>query len=68
MDAIDTTPTDLVVINAELDMDNTDSFGKELTKTLIVSTATSAAVFGGFVVVTLLTPKISPCSTARSTT
>lgn len=56
MDAIDTTSTDLVIIDGNLD--NTDSFGKELAKTFAVSTATSAAVFGGFVAVALLTPKV----------
>lgn len=56
MDAIDTTSTDLVIIDGSLD--NTDSFGKDLAKTFVVSTATSAAVFGGFVAVALLTPKV----------
>lgn len=58
MDAIDTTSTDLVVIDADSDLDTTPSFGSEVAKTLAVSTATSVGVFGGFVVIALLTPKV----------
>lgn len=57
MDTNDTTSTDLIVIDAEIPTE-ADSFGKEVAKTLAVSTATSAGVFGGFVVIALLTPKV----------
>lgn len=58
MDANDTTSNDLVIIDADLIETEADSFGKEVAKTLAVSTATSAGVFGGFVVIALLTPKV----------
>lgn len=50
MDAIDITSPDFDILE---DSDQTEdtSFGREVTKTLIVSTATSAAVFGGLVVI-----------------
>lgn len=56
---IDPTSTDIVVIiDPASDQDEPMSFGREVTKTLAVSTATSAGVFGGFVVIALLTPKV----------
>lgn len=59
MDTNDTTsPTTDIVIDADSELVEAESFGKEVTKTLIVSTATSAGVFGGFVVIALLTPKV----------
>jgi hypothetical protein len=59
MDAItETTSTEDVVIDTDATETETPGFGKELTKTLAVSTATSAGVFGGFVVIALLTPKV----------
>lgn len=58
MDTNDTTSTDLVIIDADLIETEADSFGKEVAKTLAVSTATSVGVFGGFVVIALLTPKV----------
>lgn len=59
MDTVTETPsTDLVVIDADATEIETIGFGKELGKTLAVSTATSAGVFGGFVLIALLTPKI----------
>jgi hypothetical protein len=67
MDAIDTTSTDLVTIDAELPQIEDISFGKEVTKTLLVSTATSAGVFGGFVVIALLTPKVKTWFSRKKT-
>jgi hypothetical protein len=59
MDAlIETNSTDVVDTDTDATETETPGFGKELTKTLAVSTATSAGVFGGFVVIALLTPKI----------
>lgn len=57
MDTNDTS-TDLVTLDAESDQTEDQSFGKEVAHTLLVSTATSAGVFGGFVVIALLTPKV----------
>ena len=59
MDTNDTSTTpDLVVLDADTDLDEDQSFSKEVGKTLLVSTATSAGVFGGFVLIALLTPKV----------
>lgn len=59
MDAITETASSDVVIDADETTDTeTPGFGKELTKTLAVSTATSAGVFGGFIVIALLTPRV----------
>lgn len=58
MDTTDTTSTDTVIIDADTDQTEPESFGKEVTKTLITSTATSAGVFAGFVVIALATPKV----------
>jgi hypothetical protein len=58
MDTNDTTSPDLVVIDAELPQDDTQSFGSEVTKTLLVSTAMSALVFGGAAVITIAGPKV----------
>lgn len=55
---MDTTSPDFVIIDAETDQNEDMSFGKEVTKTLAVSTATSAGVFGLFVVIALATPKV----------
>jgi hypothetical protein len=58
MDAIDTTSTDLVLIDADDNEVDTPGFGSEVAKTLAISTATSAVVFGGFVAIAALTPKV----------
>lgn len=59
MDTNETLSTDTVILDDEFAPDTeTIGFGKELTKTLAISTATSAGVFGGFVVIALLTPKV----------
>lgn len=58
MATTDTTSTDPIVTDADVEETETDSFGKEVTKTLITSTATSAGVFAGFVVIALATPKV----------
>lgn len=50
----ETVDSDVLVIETE-----TPSFGKELTKTLAVSTATSAGVFGGFIVFAIVAPKVT---------
>lgn len=55
---MDTTSPDLVIIDAEPDQNEDMSFGREVTKTLAVSTATSAGVFGLFVVTALVAPKV----------
>lgn len=55
---MDTTSTDLVIIDAESDQNEDMSFGKEVAKTLAVSTATSAGVFSLFVVIALAAPKV----------
>lgn len=65
MDATETTSPDTVIIDADEDQTTTDSFGKEVTKTLITSTATSAGVFAGFVVIALVTPKVKDWFDAR---
>jgi hypothetical protein len=57
MDANTETTSPDLVIDADATEPETIGFGKELTKTLAVS-ATSAGVFGGFVVIALLTPKV----------
>jgi hypothetical protein len=58
MDTTDTTSPDTIVLDADIENTETESFGKEVTKTLITSTATSAGVFAGFVVIALVTPKV----------
>lgn len=50
----ETVDSDALAIETE-----TPGFGKELTKTLAVSTATSAGVFGGFIVFALVAPKVT---------
>jgi hypothetical protein len=57
MDLNETPSTD-VVIDADDTEIETPGFGKELGKTLVVSTATSAGVFGSFVLIAVLTPKV----------
>lgn len=59
MTTTDTPTSDIVaLLPPEETETEADSFGKEVAKTLAVSTATSAGVFGGFVVIALLTPKV----------
>jgi hypothetical protein len=57
MDLNETPSTD-VVIDEDTTEIETPGFGKELGKTLAVSTATSAGVFGSFVLIAVLTPKV----------
>lgn len=59
---VDTNDYDLALADAiMLDADQPEdiSFGREVTKTLIVSTATSAAVFGGIVVIPMAIAAVS---------
>jgi hypothetical protein len=60
MDTTDTTSTetDILIVDTDSDQTEPESFGKEVTKTLVTSTATSAGVFAGFVVIALVTPKV----------
>jgi hypothetical protein len=54
----ETPSTDLVVLDADPELNEDMSFGREVAKTLAVSTATSAGVFGLFVVTALVAPKV----------
>lgn len=65
MDTTETTSTDLLPLNADSDQDVTPSFGSEVAKTLALSTATSAVVFGGFFAIAALTPKVTAWFKAR---
>lgn len=56
---LDPTSPETVDSDALVTETETPGFGKELTKTLVVSTGTSAAVFGGFVVFALVAPKVT---------
>lgn len=58
MDTTETTTPDTIVLDADVEETEPEGFGKEVTKTLITSTATSAGVFAGFVVIALVTPKV----------
>lgn len=58
MDLNETPSTDIVLADETDTNSETIGFGKELGKTLAVSTATSAGVFGGFVLIAVLTPKV----------
>lgn len=57
MSDIDTT-TDLVIIDGDDTEYSTDSFSKEIGKTLVISTATTAGIVAGVMLVTALVPKI----------
>jgi hypothetical protein len=58
MDLNETPSTDVVIPDETVTETETPGFGKELGKTLAVSTATSAGVFGSFVLIAVLTPKV----------
>lgn len=66
---IDTTPTSDIVITDEVvvveDYTN-NSFGKEITKTLLISAATTAGMVGGFVVFGFAVQKIEQFKTRRA--
>ena len=65
MDTTETTSPDLVVLDAELPEDDDQSFGSEVAKTLLVSTAMSALVFGGAAVIAIAGPKVVAWATRK---
>jgi hypothetical protein len=52
------TTTDLVLIDGDDTEYSGDSFGKEIGKTLVISTATTAGIVAGVMLVTALVPKL----------
>lgn len=58
MDLNETPSTDFVTPDEDTIETETPGFGKELGKTLAVSTATSAGVFGSFVLIAVFAPKV----------
>lgn len=68
MDNIDTPTTDIVITDEAVVVENsaTASFGKEITKTLVVSTASSVGVLAGFVVVGYAVGKIQQFKAKRA--
>lgn len=53
----DIATADLVIVDADTDFDTT-SFGKEVGKTLVISTAATAGIVTGIILVATLAPKV----------
>lgn len=66
MDTTDTTTTDLVIIDAELMEDDTDSVAHNVGKTVATTAATSAVVIGAILLYKYAAPKVASFFT-RST-
>jgi Pyruvate/2-oxoacid:ferredoxin oxidoreductase gamma subunit len=56
---------ELIALEADEDQADTPGFGTEVAKTLALSTATSALVFGGFAAIAVLAPKVKAWFNAR---
>lgn len=68
MDTTETPTTDIVVIDEAALVEDcpNDSFGKEIAKTLIVSTATTAGMIAGVFVVGFAVQKVQEFKTKRA--
>ena len=68
MDAIETSPETADIVVLEVEETETPSFCSEVAKTLLISTATSAVMFGGLAAIAALTPKIQAFLASRKKT